>query len=252
MLALSVIVTSCNSDDNFTYDLPEQADVTQVTMSAVQSTSSQCTAELTVTSTDASSIYYWILPSNAEAPNSVEVFDNGDELNFDSATSMTVTTGDLASGTGYTVYAVSVNKDGLRSEQVFTASYTQPTYQIMVDSTYTSTVTALGSQTPSHTATLTPVPGTTNQYSIDSAWGPNFVATLTGNPTYQGQFLYAGTLTINSDFSVTIVGVPTSTWATGGTGTYDPCTNLISYTLTQTLFTGNAFTTSVVLTPDNL
>lgn len=251
VFALALLITSCNSDDSFTYELPEQADITDVSFSTIQSSTSQCKADLTITTTDVASVYYLILPSTDVAPSSEDVFDDGSALSFDSATSVSVTTGNLNSGVNYTIYAVTVNKDGLRSEQVFTASYAQPTYSIFVDSTYTSTVTALGGQRPSHTATLTPVPGSPNQYNIDSAWGPTLVATLTGNPAFVGQYVYAGTLTINSDFSVTIVGVPTSAWATGGTGTYNPCTNVISYTLTQALFTNN-FTTSVVLTPDNL
>lgn len=246
---LAFLVTSCNSDDSFTYELPELADVTQVTLSLTQSVSSQCTADITVSSTDVASIYYLVLPSSAAAPSSEDVFDDGTAVSFDEAGSATVTSSLLTAGTNYTVYAVSVNKDGLRSEQVFTASYAQPQYQIVVDTTYTSTVTALNGTRPSHTATLTPISG--NTYAIDSAWGPNLVATLTGNASLQGQYLYAGTLTINSDFTVTIVGSPSSTWATGGSGTYNPCTNVITYVLTQALFT-NPFTTTVVLTPNNL
>lgn len=249
IFVLALLLTSCNDDDSFTYELPEQASVTQVTLSVAQSASSQCTADLTVGATDVATVYYLILPSAVEAPNSEDVFDDGAAVSFDEAGSATVTSTILTSGVNYTVYAVSVNKDGLRSEQVFTTGYAQPQFGVIVDTTYTSSITALGATRPSHTATLTPISG--NSYAIDSAWGPNFVAALTGNPAYQGQFLYAGTLTINSDFTVTIVASPTSPWATGGTGTYNPCTNVISYTLTQALFT-NPFTASVVLTPNNL
>lgn len=251
LVVFALLLTSCNNDDSFTYELPEQADVAQVTLSAVLSTTSQCTAELTLATSDIAEVYYIIQPSSDEAPDSQDVFDDGDVLSFDSSSSLTITTPTLLSGTSYTVYAVSVNKNGVRTEEVYTASYAQATYAINVDTTYTSSVTALGGARPSHTATLTPVPGATNQYTIDSAWGPNLVAALTGNPAFEGQFPYAGTLTINSDYSVTVVGVSTSPWATGGVGEYDPCTNTITYELTQALFT-NAFTVQVVLTPDNL
>ena len=251
IFVLGLLLTSCNNDDSFVYELPEQADVAQVTLSVAPSSSSQCTAELTVAASDTADIYYIIQDSSADAPDSDQVFDNGDVISLDAAGSASITTSNLMSGSNYSVYAVSVNKDGVRTEEVFTSSYAQAAYSINVDTTYTSSVTALGSPAPSHTATLTPVSGVPNQYTIDSAWGPNLVATLTGNPAFAGQYLYAGTLTINSDYSVTITGASTSAWATGGTGEYDPCTNVISYELTQALFT-NAFTVQVVLTPDNL
>ena len=252
LFVLALVLTSCNNDDSFTYELPEQVDVAQVTLSTVSSITSQCTAELTVATSDVAEVYYIIQPSSDETPDSQDVFDDGNELSFDSASSLIITTPTLVSGTAYTIYAVSVNKNGVRTEEVFTATYAQAAYTINVDTTYTSSVTAAGGARPSHTATLTPVPGATNQYTIDSAWGPNFVAALTGSPAFEGQFPYAGTLTINSDYSVTVVGAPTSPWATGGTGTYDPCTNVISYALSNALFSGTPFLTNVVLTPDNL
>ncbi len=97
-----------------------------------------------------------------------------------------------------------------------------------------------------YTANLTQLSATS--WSIDSAWGPNFVANLTGNPAYQGQLVYNGTLTLNANGSVTMTG--TSPNRPGGTGTYDPCSDTFVLNLTQATFT-TAFTVRTVLTPQN-
>lgn len=112
-------------------------------------------------------------------------------------------------------------------------------------SLYAASVSAFGSNAPSYTAQLTPVTGTTDQYRIDSAWGPDFVGWATGDPSFNGQFVYSGIITINPDLTITITG--DSGWATGGTGNYDSCGDIFTFTLTQALFT-NAFVVDVVLT----
>lgn len=243
---LAVTLTSCLDDDAFTYEVPQQEAVTQVALS-VTGGANQCEAVFSVTADNMSSISYIIQPSTDAAPNSSEVFDSGDELSFSSAGSTTLTFDNLNQGTAYTVYAVSVNSDGLRSEEVFTTSYTQPVYAVNVDTDYSASVISFGQNAPAFTATLTPT-GTPNEYTIDTAWGPEYVAWVFGNPAYSGQFLYSGTLTINSDLTVTIVG--DDPWATGGSGTYNPCNDEISYVLTQAL-SSNPFLTDVVLTPNN-
>lgn len=96
-----------------------------------------------------------------------------------------------------------------------------------------------------YTANITQL--TANSWNIDSAWGPSFVANLTGNPIYVGQFLYPATLTLNSDGTVTAVG--TSANRPGGTGTYDPCADRFVLNLTQTTFSGAPFGVTTVLTP---
>lgn len=95
-----------------------------------------------------------------------------------------------------------------------------------------------------YTATLTQLSPTS--YTIDSAWGPSFVALLTGDPSYVGQFLYTATLTLNDDGTVTIVGTAPS--RPGGTGTYNPCTNTFVLNLNQAVFTNDASVTTT-LTP---
>ncbi len=89
---------------------------------------------------------------------------------------------------------------------------------------------------------------TPNSWSIDSAWGPSFVANLTGNPTYIGQLVYPATLTLNANGTVTVLG--TSANRPGGTGTYDTCSDTFVLTLNQATFTGTTWKVTTVLTPN--
>ena len=242
-----ISLESCNDDDSFKYDMPEQASVAQLQVS-IAGTSNQCYVDIAISSSnDKVTAYYMILSSSDEAPTSADIFDDGDSVYFDTAGTANIMTDQLLPDT-YVVYAVSVNRDGLRSEQVFSANYTQPNYTISVDTTYSGASYIGTSLVSENTHTFTPT-GNPNEYAVDSCWGSSFVADATGNPAYQGQFIYSGTLTINSDLSVTVVG--NSAYATGGTGSYNPCTGEITYTLTQALFS-NPFTVNVILTPDNL
>lgn len=254
VIFIASMQTSCNNNDSFTFDLPEQAVVTQVEISlAVSQAVTQCTADVSITSSDEATIYYMFLPSASEAPLSADLFDDGDILEFSGADSTTFETTNLSEGVSYTIYAISVNRDGLRSEQVFASSYSQPSFQINIDTTYTaSPFPSVTGPAPVYTATLTPT-GTPNEYSIDSAWGQNFAGWIFNYSGYNGFFVYPGTLIIGDDYSVTIIGDPNEPYGypTGGSGSYDPCTNEISYTLTQAL-SGNPFTVYVNLVPDNL
>jgi hypothetical protein len=100
--------------------------------------------------------------------------------------------------------------------------------------------------------TLTPT-GNPGEYDIDTAWGPDYVALLAQNPALEGQFLYAGVLTINPDNSISIVGndpslfpgTVTAAESTSG-NEFDPCASELRYTLSQALFTGD-FVVNVVL-----
>lgn len=98
---------------------------------------------------------------------------------------------------------------------------------------------------------MTPVSGSSNSFQFNTLWGSGLVPLLTGDPS-TNVFLYPGILTINSNNTVTIVGInaPTSpNRYPGGVGTYDPCTKVIKYRLNQGLFT-NPFQVDVVLTPN--
>ena len=113
---------------------------------------------------------------------------------------------------------------------------------------YVATVFAFDEEAPSYNITLVPVAGTTNQWTVTTGWGTEFVAWATGNAGYSGLYVYSGTITLNDDFSIDFDG--DSSWATGGTGGFSPCTQVFTYTLNQALFT-SPFTTDVILTPSN-
>ncbi|WP_318310258.1 hypothetical protein [Flagellimonas crocea] len=111
-------------------------------------------------------------------------------------------------------------------------------------SAYSVSVFAFDEEAPSFNVDLIPVDGTDNQFTIESSWGPNFVAWATGDSSYEGQFPYSGTITVNEDFSVDFAG--DASWATGGTGTYTACGDRFEITLTQALFSGG-FTVDIVM-----
>lgn len=120
-----------------------------------------------------------------------------------------------------------------------------------IASSYVGSSTRVGGGTfTPWTPVLTPVVGEINKFQLVSCWGSGFVPFLTGNPA-TSTFTYPGFLTINADFSVTVVGINGPTTPNrypGGSGTFDPCTKVINYRLNQGLFT-NPFQVDVVLTP---
>lgn len=111
---------------------------------------------------------------------------------------------------------------------------------------YSAAVTAFDDSAPGYNVTLVPVSGATNQWTVFSGWGPNFVGWATGDPGYNGLYIYSGTIVLNADYSINFIG--DDAWATGGTGLYNPCAQTFTYTLTQGLFTTD-FTVDVVLSP---
>jgi hypothetical protein len=117
----------------------------------------------------------------------------------------------------------------------------------LITTSYTAEVFAFGESAPGYDITLQPVAGEANTWSVSTGWGTTFVSWATGDPSFDGAFIYSGTITVNpDDFSITFNG--DDGWATGGTGVFSPCTQVFSYTLTQALFT-SPFTVDVVLTP---
>lgn len=101
---------------------------------------------------------------------------------------------------------------------------------------------------PDFTVTLTETEADDGlTYELDTAWGPNFVGFLAGDPSYNGLLVYPATLTVNADGTVTVTG---ESYYTGGTGIYDACTGVITLKLSQAVFT-SAFTVDVVYTPAN-
>lgn len=114
-------------------------------------------------------------------------------------------------------------------------------------SNYSASVRAFDEDAPSYVLSVDPVPGTDNQWTVYSGWGPTFVSWATGNSGYDNLYIYSGTIVLNEDFTIDFIG--DDAWATGGSGTFSPCTQEFSYTLTQGLFT-TSFTVDVVLTPN--
>lgn len=100
---------------------------------------------------------------------------------------------------------------------------------------------------PAFSVNFTPT-ANPNQFTLTTCWGPNYVAFLVGNPAFNGAFPYPGTLTVDITTGiVTVTGG--AAYATGGTGSMDACSGVITVTLTQTVF-GSPFTTTVVFTPN--
>ncbi len=159
LFLLLAIVVACNDDDNFTYDAPPQADVTTVDISAVNSASSICGADVTVTVSDKCDVYYLLVQSGADAPVSEDVWQFGSNLTFEEAGVQSFLILGFVQDTDYKIYSVTVNKDGLRSEQVYTSNYSHPDYD---GSTLPSTL-FLGDYTiEDNVATIGPANGTEN------------------------------------------------------------------------------------------
>jgi hypothetical protein len=96
---------------------------------------------------------------------------------------------------------------------------------------------------------ITPVVGEPNKFNFNTCWGLGFVQSIANAPA---GFNYPGVVTINANNTVTVVGINAATSPNrypGGTGTFDPCTKVITYTLNQGLFS-NPFQVRVVLTPN--
>ena len=96
-----------------------------------------------------------------------------------------------------------------------------------------------------------------NVFSLNSAWGTNFVAEATGDPSFDGQFIYEANLIVNPDLTVVIEGVGDDAGSLPGSvddsisisGNFiDPETDEIRYSLEQGLFS-NPFLVEVILTP---
>lgn len=103
---------------------------------------------------------------------------------------------------------------------------------------------------PAFVPVITPVPGVENSFEFNTAWGVDFIVHMTGNPATSGIRNYPAFVTINPDLSVTVVGINTPAAPNrypGGSGTFNPCTKTINYTLNQGVFT-NPFQVAVELT----
>lgn len=112
--------------------------------------------------------------------------------------------------------------------------------------TYDVEVLAFGEQAETHTQTFTVVTGQENTFNVDSMWGVNFVAWATGDPSYEGQFVYPATIIIGCDNSVEVTAAAPN--YLGGSGTYDPETGIIDVVITQGVFS-SPFDTQCIFYP---
>ena len=106
---------------------------------------------------------------------------------------------------------------------------------------------------PNFEATLTQV--SENSFYLSSAWGPEFIESVTNNTgNYIGVYQYPVTITINEDFTISLVAVYEDTPAVAeGTvisGIFDPCSQSFYYQLPQSIFSGNLGNVAVLLTTD--
>lgn len=247
-----VAFTSCNDDDSFSYDVPEQAAVTQATLSFSGSEDSQCNGDLNISASDEATIYYMVLSSDSEAPVSTDVFNNGSAVSFSEAGSQNVVVSGLDQNTSYMVYAVTVNNDGLRSEEVFTASYSTSSFSFELGTSYGGTAVFLpnGVTVDGYTVNVTAVDGMANTFDLDATWGPDFIATVCAGCVNSGD--YPGPVRIQLDpatSAITVLsgGEPSGqgyvfdvAYVVSGNGSYDICNDVITLNLTdETLFGEN-------------
>ena len=87
---------------------------------------------------------------------------------------------------------------------------------------------------PEFTATLTRVGTSGLVYDVDTGWGPNFVSWVFNTTLYDGLYIYPCQITVNPDGTVDVDGV--DAWASGGSGTFDACTGIITLTLQHGLY----------------
>ena len=88
-----------------------------------------------------------------------------------------------------------------------------------------------------------------NQWYLPTTWGYNAVSWLTGNPAYDGLYVFDAVITLNpADLTCTIEG--TSGLTPGGdTGSYDPCANTFTFSsLNDELFSGGGIDAGFTLT----
>lgn len=100
-----------------------------------------------------------------------------------------------------------------------------------------------------------------NLYSASTLWG-DFVAAVTGNPNFVGQFPYPGEIQFNNDSTITVTGtsednadlLPGAVDEAFGVETINSINyadGTITYHLGQTLFGGGPFIVKVILAPAN-
>lgn len=235
-IGIGLAATSCSEMPE--YELPYELSPTAEVALTVDVTPSNAICEgpaLTFAGDSNTTVYYAIQPTADDALDSDTVFDDGDDISLAGDGSETINLAGLELEESYTVYAVTVNEDGTRSEEVTTANFTMPSFEEVADvnltEDYVGTVSYNGTPFEQFDVTLTN--DGSYVFSADTLWG-DAIAGLTGRAEYAGAFQYPGTITLGEDFAVTV----DSEWAfaMGGDGEYDPCTGVFSYELVTSIF----------------
>jgi hypothetical protein len=241
-------LASCNND--FSVDTPKIAAVEPVDIVATQKPVDNCSFfnngleyDLSlVTATDVT-IYYKIQSSADAAPTSDELLASATKVAMTANEELIISKSELPSNTSYTLYAISVNADGLRSEEVYKKVYTTQVYDASaiitsVESDFSAALTnnsfkttpvfsnddrAYGTDVP---VIVTKVSADT--YEFNTIWG-DFYKTLTNGNTTRP---YPATIKINPDFTVTITyNSALAPYARRSSGIYDPCTKRLELTI---------------------
>ncbi|NRR90395.1 hypothetical protein HSX10_02305 [Winogradskyella undariae] len=252
---LLVLTTSCNSDDSFSFDLPTQEPTALISDATFAvSAESACKTDITITSSEfTNTIYYLFTTVGSEAPDSSTIFETGSTI-VPTNGSAVFTSGNLNPSTDYIAYFITLNNDGLRSEEVSSFTYSTPEFAINVSPTYTGTSTYIPSGTgeDGYEVTVTPVDGMDYTYDVDTIWGPDFFFTLTGGQVNQGDF--PGVLRFSIDpvtYDVTVVSggedagqgygidIP---YVISGSGSYDICNDIITFDLLDETLLGESVT----------
>lgn len=259
VLSLVVLATSCERDQGDTDYLNDRTNTvffnnTSASLFVEEGGENVVTVSVSSTALAENQIDYWIEVD----PSSTA--QKGVDYNITSSTSV-IEQGTLISTFTITADFSNASLDGktavfnllsdeaaVGADNQFELTLTKSCpYNGLNTTSYSGGVRAFDDDAPSYSTTLNPVAGQDNTWTIASAWGPEFVAWATGDPGFNGRFLYSGTIVINPDYSVTFTG--DDAWAIGGTGLFNPCTQIITYTLGQALFT-TSFTVDVTLTPN--
>ncbi len=125
----------------------------------------------------------------------------------------------------------------------------QPTeFIVYVDKFFNASPSAFNVSAPAYTTSLGAIIDSVNDFTVESLWGPDFVAFATGNPAYSGMFLNSGTLNIDpTDNSISVSGDFVA--STGSTGVYDPSLNTYTYTFFEANLFAAGFQVDNVLSP---
>jgi hypothetical protein len=259
LFLLSVaLLASCNND--FAVDTPQIAATEPVNIVAVQKPVDNCSFstdklqyDLSLVATSDVTVYYRIALKSAAAPTSDALLASGTKISLVANTEFAIATKNLASNTAYVLYAISVNKDGVRSEEVYTKEYSTQTYN---DTNILAQIaTEFSTATTNQSFKANPVFSNDNRpygtnvpvvvtkvaedtYSFNTIWG-DFYKTLTNGNTTRP---YPATIKIKPDFTVEVTFNPltvpygrtassTAPNAIKTGGTYDPCTKTLELTI---------------------